>query len=334
MKNTYIFAIESSCDETSASIVKNGRHDIATTINSQIDVHTLYGGVVPEIASRMHLENITMVIDETLKKANMKLSDMDAFACTYAPGLLGSLLVGLEATKTLSLMYNKPFIKVNHMMGHIYANKIGKTLEFPLLSLIISGGHTDLIIIKNEESFEYIGSTLDDAIGECFDKVARILDIPYPGGPNLEKLASTGKPTYEMPKLLDDDTFNFSFSGIKSYVNNLAHNELQRGNEIRKEDLACSFQNVVTNHLVEKTKKALIKYNLKHLIVSGGVASNSFIRNNLNNMCNGIGVSFEVPDKKYCTDNATMIGAAAYIKYKNSDFSDLGTNANSYEKIN
>ena len=328
-KDIYIFAIESSCDETSASIVKNGVVDVATTVNSQIDTHTLYGGVVPEIASRMHLENITIVIEETLKKANMRLEDMDAFACTYGPGLLGSLLVGLEATKTLSMIYNKPFIKVNHMMGHIYANKIGDNMEFPLLSLVISGGHTDLILMEDEDKFKYIGRTLDDAIGECFDKVARIMSIPYPGGPNLEKLANTGSDTYLMPKLLDDDSYNFSFSGIKSYCNNLVHNEKQRGNEIRYADLACSFQNAVTNSLVSKCEKAIKDLKIKNFIISGGVASNSFIRNKLIEMCKNNNVNIKVPDKKYCTDNATMIGAAAYIHFKNKNFASLDTNADS-----
>ena len=328
-KDIYIFAIESSCDETSASIVKNGIVDVATTINSQIDTHTLYGGVVPEIASRMHLENITIVIEETLKKANMKLEDMDAFACTYGPGLLGSLLVGLECTKTLSMVYNKPFIKVNHMMGHIYANKIGNNMNFPLLSLVISGGHTDLILMEDEDKFRYLGRTLDDAIGECFDKVARIMSIPYPGGPNLEKLAATGEDTYPMPKLLDDNSYNFSFSGIKSYCNNLVHNEKQRGNSIRYNDLACSFQNAVTNSLVIKCEKAIKDLNIKNFIISGGVASNSFIRNKLVDMCKENNVNISIPDKKYCTDNATMIGAAAYVHFKNKNFSSLDTNADS-----
>ena len=214
MKDVYILAVESSCDETSVSIIKNGFEDVATIINSQIDVHTKYGGVVPEVASRLHLENITMVIDQCLEKANMKLEDMDAFACTYAPGLLGSLLVGVEATKALSYVYNKPFIATNHMMGHIYANMIGNHLKYPLLSLIVSGGHTDLILMKDENSFEYLGQTLDDAIGEAYDKVARILDLPYPGGPNVEKYALEGQPSYKMPQILNDDSFNFSFSGF------------------------------------------------------------------------------------------------------------------------
>jgi N6-L-threonylcarbamoyladenine synthase len=334
MNDIYILAIESSCDETSASIVKNGKEDIATVINSQIDIHKLYGGVVPEVASRLHLENITLVLDEVLKKSNMKVEDMSAIAVTYSPGLLGSLLVGLESAKMLSLVYNKPFIKVNHMMGHICANNIGHDLEYPLLSLVISGGHTDLIYMENENSFKYVGSTLDDAVGECFDKVARILDMPYPGGPNVERLALEGKDVVKMPKLLNDDSFNFSFSGIKSHVNNLVHNAKQRGEKVNKADVACSFQKAVTDSLVSKTLKAILKLNVKNLSIAGGVASNTFIRNALINMCEENGVKVFVPDKKYCTDNATMIGAAAYILYKNDQFSDLSVNASSHEELN
>lgn len=332
-KDVYILAIESSCDETSVSIVKNGVVDVSTTVNSQIDVHKKYGGVVPEVASRMHLENITFVLDETLSKANMRLEDMDAFACTYAPGLLGSLLVGLETTKTLSLIYNKPFIKVNHMMGHIYANNIGSNMNYPLLALIVSGGHTDLIYMEDETTIKYIGQTLDDAVGECFDKVARIVDLPYPGGPNVEKLALNGNPTYLMPNLLSDGSTNFSFSGIKSHVVNLAHNEKQRGNEINKEDLCRSFQDAVTKSLVDKTLLALNKTGAKNLVMAGGVASNSFIRESIRKMCEENNINFSVPDKKYCTDNATMIGAAAYVLYKNNKFAGLDTNAKSHELL-
>jgi len=334
MKDVYILAIESSCDETSASIVKNGMEDVSTVINTQIDIHKMYGGVVPEVASRLHLENITLVIDECLKKANMSVEDMNAIAVTYSPGLLGSLLVGLESAKALSLVYDKPFIKVNHMMGHICANNIGRELEYPLISLIISGGHTDLIYMENENSFKYVGRTLDDAVGECFDKVARILDMPYPGGPNIEKLAREGEDVIKMPDLLNDDTCNFSFSGIKSHVNNLVHNARQRGEEINKANVACSFQNAVTKSLVKKTLKALNNYNVKNLCIAGGVASNSFIRESLIKMCEKNDVKVFIPDKKYCTDNATMIGAAAYILYKNNEFSELNVNASSHEELN
>jgi N6-L-threonylcarbamoyladenine synthase len=332
-RDVYILAIESSCDETSVSIVKNGTEDIATTINSQIDIHKQYGGVVPEIASRMHLENITMVIDETLKKSNFDINKIDAFAATYAPGLLGSLLVGLEASKTLSLIYNKPFIKVNHMMGHIYASKINNELKYPLIALIISGGHTDLVLINDESNFKYIGRTLDDAIGESFDKVARILDLPYPGGPNLEALAKEGNASYKMPDILNDESYNFSFSGIKSYVNNLVHNEHQRGSEINKNDLAHSFQKTVTNLLIKKTEKAIIDFNIKNFVVAGGVASNSYIRERLTEMSERLGINMKIPDKKYCTDNATMIASAAYILYNKGEFSGLDTNAKSIEEL-
>ncbi len=333
MKDVYILAIESSCDETSCSIVKNGNIDVATVINTQIDIHKMYGGVVPEIASRLHLENITLVIDECLKKANMNVSEVDAIAVTYSPGLLGSLLVGLESAKALSLVYDKPLIKVNHMLGHIVANNIGQTLRYPLISLIISGGHTDLIYMESENSFKYIGRTIDDAVGECFDKVARILDMPYPGGPNVEKLALVGTDSYAMPRILDDGSFNFSFSGIKSHINNLVHNAKQRGEEINKANIACSFQNAVTNSLVSKSKAAIEKYGVNNFCVSGGVASSSFIRNELFSMCEELGVKMFVPLKKYCTDNATMIGAAAYILYKNNQFSGLDINASSHEEL-
>lgn len=333
MEDVYILAIESSCDETSCSIVKNGKEDIATTINTQIDIHKLYGGVVPEVASRLHLENITLVIDETLKKANMSVSDMSAIAVTYGPGLLGSLLVGLEAAKVLSLVYNKPFIKVNHMMGHILANNIGYDLEYPLISLVISGGHTDLLYMENESSFKYIGRTLDDAVGECYDKVARILDMPYPGGPNVEKLASVGKNSYHMPKILDDESFNFSFSGIKSHVNNIVHNAKQRGENVIKEDIAKSFEDAVIDVLVRKSESAIKYYGVKNFSIAGGVASNSHIREALKNMCIRNDIKMYIPDKKYCTDNATMIGAAGYVLYKNKEFSDLDVNASSHEEL-
>lgn len=336
MKDVYIMGIESSCDETSVSIVKNGSEDISTTINSQIDIHRKYGGVVPEIASRKHLENITIVIEETLNKADMKLEDIDAFACTYGPGLSGSLLVGLEATKTLSMVYKKPFIKVNHMMGHIYANKIDNDkIKYPVVSLVISGGHTDLILMENETNFSYLGKTLDDAIGESFDKVARILGLSYPGGPNIEKIASLGKDKYEMPKILEKDkSYNFSFSGIKSHVNNLVHNANQRKESINKENMACSFQKCVTDLLVTKTQKALLDTKVDTLLVSGGVASNSYIRNELENMCKKNDICIHIPNKIYCTDNATMIAAAAYPLYKNKKFSNLDADVISNLSLN
>ena len=257
MKDTYIFAIESSCDETSASIIKNGCEEIATVISTQISTHKEYGGVVPEIASRLHINNITVVLEEVLEKANMRMEDMDAIAVTYGPGLIGSLLVGVEAAKALSMIYHKPLIPVHHIAGHIYANNLVKPLTFPLIALVVSGGHTELIYMKEHYSFEKIGGTLDDAIGEAYDKVARVIGVPYPGGPLVDKLAHEGVDSYNLPMPLDDDSYNFSFSGIKSAVMNLANNERQKGNEIVKENLACSFQNRAVGIIVKKTMKAL-----------------------------------------------------------------------------
>ena len=327
MKDMFILAIESSCDETSCAIVKNGSEDIATVIMTQIDIHTKYGGVVPEIASREHLRCITLVIEETLKKANMKIEDIDAIAVTYGPGLIGSLLVGIEAAKTLSLIYNKPLIKVNHMAGHIYANNLTKKMEYPLISLVISGGHTELIYMKDEYTFEKIGGTLDDAVGECYDKVARVIGVGYPGGPVIDKLSKIGKHEYDLPVPLNDDSYNFSFSGLKSAVINLAHNCEQRGEELNKENLARSFQDVVVETLTKKTMKALKDYKVDRLIVAGGVSANSAIRDTLKELCEKNKIDFSVPDFKYCTDNATMIGAAGYYAYKHGELADEYLNA-------
>ena len=323
----YILAIESSCDETSVSIIKDGSEEISTVILSQMNTHANYGGVVPEIASRMHVENITIVIDEVLKKANMKMEDMDAIAVTYGPGLIGSLLVGLMAAKTLAFIYNKPLIPVHHIAGHIYANNLVKRLEFPLIALVVSGGHTELIYMKEDYSFEKLGGTLDDAVGEAYDKVARVINVPYPGGPLVDKLALEGEDTYNLPIPLNDDSYNFSFSGLKSAVINLAHNERQRGNEIIPANMACSFQNRVVEILVKKTMKALTDYNVKNLIVAGGVAANKGLRKGLIEACEKVGVNLIIPEMKYCTDNAAMIGAAGYYAYKRGDIAGLDLNA-------
>lgn len=317
MKDTYILGIESSCDETSVSIVKNGTDEIATVVLSQMDTHSLYGGVVPEIASRMHVENITIVIEECLKKANMTMEEIDAIAVTYGPGLIGCLLIGVGAASTLSYIYNKPLVPVHHIAGHIYANNLVSKMEFPLIALVVSGGHTDLIYMENNYSFKKIGGTLDDAVGECYDKVARVINVPYPGGPLVDKLSYEGKDTYPLPLPLDDDTYNFSFSGIKSAVINLVHNEEQRGNKIRKEDIACSFQNRVVEILTKKTMKALKEYNVKNLIIAGGVSANSGIRNKFTQVCDENNINLTIPNIKYCTDNAAMIAAAGYFAYKN-----------------
>ena len=334
MKDTYIFAIESSCDETAAAIVKNGEEVISSTIATQIATHALFGGVVPEIASRKHIENVTMVLENTLKEANMKMEDMDAIAVTYGPGLIGSLLVGLQAAKTLSFIYNKPLVPVHHIAGHIYANNIEKKMEFPLIALVVSGGHTELVYMKDNYSFEFLGGTLDDAVGEAYDKVARVVGLPYPGGPEIDKLAHIGKDTYDLPLPLDDDTYNFSFSGLKSAVININHNELDRGHTVRKEDLACSFQNRVVEILTKKTMKALKEKNVHNLIVAGGVAANKGLREKLTELCQKEDVNLTVPSLKYCTDNAVMIGAAGYFAYKLGRVADLNLNATATDKLN
>ncbi len=325
--DTYILGIESSCDETSVSIIKNGCEEIATVVLSQMDTHSNFGGVVPEIASRMHVENITMVIEECLRKANMKMEDIDAIAVTYGPGLIGCLLIGVTAAATLSYIYNKPLVPVHHIAGHIYANNLVSKMEFPLIALVVSGGHTDLIYMEDNYKFKKIGGTLDDAVGECYDKVARVIGVPYPGGPLVDKLSYDGKDTYNLPLPLDDDTYNFSFSGIKSAVINLVHNESQRGNEIRKEDIACSFQNRVVEILTKKTMRALKEYNVKNLIIAGGVSANSGIRNRFSEICKKEGINLTIPNIKYCTDNAAMIASAGYYRFIEGKKSGLDLNA-------
>ena len=316
MKDKYILAFETSCDETSVSIVKNGYKEIATVVLSQIDIHAKFGGVVPETASRAHIENITIVIEEVLEKAKMKMEEIDAIAVTYGPGLIGSLLIGLVAAKTLSYIYNKPLIPVHHIAGHIYANNLVKPLEFPLIALVVSGGHTELILMEDDYSFKYIGGTVDDAVGEAYDKVARILGLTYPGGPVIDKLATNGVDTYNLPLPMDDDSYDFSFSGLKSAVINLNHNEKQRGNEVNSANVARSFQNRVVKILTKKTMRALKKYNVNNLVLAGGVAANRGLREKLTELCEENKINLTIPDINYCTDNAAMIGAAGYYAYK------------------
>ncbi len=333
MKDMNILAIESSCDETSCSIIKNGCIDIATVILSQIDIHTNFGGVVPEIASRHHLKNITMVIEECLNKANMKMEDIDAFAVTYGPGLIGSLLVGVEAAKTLALIYNKPLIPVHHIAGHIYANNLNKKMEYPLIALVVSGGHTELIYMEEEYKFEKLGGTLDDAVGESYDKVARVIGVGYPGGPVIDKMAHEGVHEYNLPVPLNNDSYNFSFSGLKSAVINLAHNNEQRGIELNKNNLAKSFQDVVVETITKKTLKALNDKKVKRMVIAGGVAANTTLRETLKSRCEEEGIECSYPPMKYCTDNAAMIGAAAYYAYKKGIIADSNLNANSSVKL-
>lgn len=320
MKDVIVLGIESSCDETSVAIVKNGREVISNVINSQIKIHETYGGVVPEIASRCHIEVINQVTKEALKQANMTFKDIDVVACTYGPGLVGALLVGVSYAKALSFALNKPLVGVNHIEGHIAANYIThKELKPPFLCLIISGGHTHLVNIKDYTEFEILGKTRDDAIGEAFDKVARVVGLGYPGGPKVDKLAKVGRANIELPRTYFDN-LDFSFSGIKTAVLNLNHKDPN----INKADLCASFEQAVTEVLVTNSKKAMNKLNVNKIALAGGVSANSYIRDSFKNM-KDIEVYF--PEINLCTDNAAMIASAAYYNYKVGKVSDLRLNA-------
>ena len=322
MKDVYILGIESSCDETSMSIVKNGSEEIATIVLSQIDIHKNYGGVVPEIASRNHIENITIVLEELLSKANMKLEDITAIGVTYGPGLIGSLLIGIQAAKTISLVTGKPLIPVHHIIGHIYANNLKERLTFPLIALVVSGGHTELIYMKEDYSFTKIGGTLDDAVGECYDKVAKVLGLEYPGGPKVDKLAHLGKDTYNLPYPLDDSTYNFSFSGIKTAVINLHH----KNPDINKADLCNSFEKTITEVLIDHTIRAAKELNINKIALAGGVSANSYIRSEFLKLKDK-GYDIYYPEPILCTDNAAMIASAGYYTYMTGNTSDLSLNA-------
>lgn len=311
-----ILAIESSCDETAMAIVEDGRKVISNTVYTQIAIHTQYGGVVPEVASREHIKKVTYVLESTLKDANMTLNDIDAVAVTKEPGLIGSLMVGINTAKTISLCYNKPLIYVNHIHGHIYANYLEEDFSFPLLALVVSGGHTELVLMKDHFEFELLGETLDDAVGEAYDKVARVVNVGYPGGPIIDKMAAMGEVTYNLPHIkLGKDSYDFSFSGLKSAVINLCHNANQRGETIDANNLAASFQNAVIDVLVSKTSKAAQNFQVKQVIIAGGVAANKGLRTAMKEEMDKLNIKLTVPSFKFCTDNAAMIAAAAYHSY-------------------
>ena len=313
-----ILAIESSCDETAVSIVEDGKKVLSNVVFTQIDIHTKYGGVVPEIASRHHIEKITYVIDQAMKEANLTFEDIDKIAVTANPGLVGSLMVGINAAKTLGLAYNKEVIMVNHIHGHIYANYLEDDFTFPVLALVVSGGHTELVLMKDHMDFEILGETLDDAVGESYDKVARVVKVGYPGGPIIDKMAALGSPTYPLPHVkLGKDSYDFSFSGLKSAVINLCNKLDMKGEELNANDLAASFQEAVIDVLCEKTIRAAKEYNAKQIIVAGGVAANKGLRSALTNEVNKVdGLRITFPSFKYCTDNAAMIGVAGYFQDK------------------
>lgn len=333
MKDVYCLAIESSCDETSMSIIKNGTEEVETVVVTQIDIHKEFGGVVPEVASRSHIENITIVLEELFERSQMTMDEIDIIGVTYGPGLIGSLLIGLQCAKTISLVTGKPLIPVHHIAGHIYANNLEKRLEFPLIALVVSGGHTDLVYMKEDYSYERIGSTLDDAVGEAYDKVGKVIGLEYPGGPKIDKLAKLGQDTYDLPYPLDDDSYNFSFSGIKSAVINVIHNEKQRGNDIRVNDMCKSFQERCVRVLVKKTKRACLEYHVNNLVVAGGVAANSYLKQELSKMCQENKINFNYPCIEHCTDNAAMIGAAAYYAYKKGIVGTLEQNAMAVDSL-
>ena len=319
IKDTLILAIESSCDETAASVVKNGRMILSNVISSQIELHKLYGGVVPEIASRKHIEKINQVIEEALKEADVTLDDLDAIGVTYGPGLVGALLVGVAEAKAIAYAKNLPLVGVHHIEGHVSANYIEHPdLEPPFLCLIVSGGHTHLVIVKDYGEFEILGRTRDDAAGEAFDKVARAIGLGYPGGPKIDKLSREGNPdAITVPRAkVGDCPYDFSFSGVKSAVLNYLNQAQMKGEEVNKADLAASFQKAVVDVLVEHTMMAARDYKMDKVAIAGGVASNGTLRAAMEKACQEHGYRFFRPSPIFCTDNAAMIGAAAYYEYK------------------
>jgi len=310
-----ILGVETSCDETSVAVVKDGKEVLSNVVFSQIDIHKQYGGVVPEIASRHHIEKILYVFEEALKTSNIQMEDVDGIAVTVNPGLVGSLLVGYNAASSLAIAYKKELIEVDHIHGHIYANYLESDFTFPLLALVVSGGHTQLVLMKNHMDFEIIGETLDDAVGEAYDKVARVLGIGYPGGPIIDELAKKGRPTYSLPiAWLDKDRYDFSFSGLKSAVTNLVNTYKMKNIEINHEDLAASFQESIITVLVTKTLNAVKEYNIKQVVIAGGVAANKGLRQRMEQEIGKLhGVRLTVPSFKYCTDNAAMIAVGGYF---------------------
>lgn len=310
-----ILSVETSCDETSVAITKDGKTVLSNAVLSQINIHEPYGGVVPEIASRAHIESMLYIFDDAIKDAGIKVSDIDLVAVTKGPGLIGSLLVGINAATTFAYVHQIPLMGVNHLLGHIYAAQIEGEIKFPALTLLVSGGHTELLLVKNHLDIELLGTTLDDAVGEAYDKVARMLGLGYPGGPVVDKLAHLGQPIYNLPKpFLKNDPFNFSFSGLKSSVLNLVHNMKQRHESFKVEDVCASFQASVSEVLVEKTKDAALRLGVKQIIVAGGVAANKGLRTKMKERIKDIEIL--TPSIAYCTDQAAMIGIAAYYQYK------------------
>ena len=322
-----ILAIESSCDETAAAVCEQ-RKVLSNVVATQVEEHKIYGGVVPEIASRRHAEAISGVVDKALKDANCTLDDIDAVAVTYAPGLIGALLVGVNFAKGLSAAINKPLIPVHHLRSHIAANYIDTKLEPPYMCLVVSGGNTNLVLVKDYTEFEMIGGTLDDAAGECFDKSARSMGMSYPGGIELDKAANSGNAdTYKLPFPHAEGEFSLSFSGLKTAVINLIHNAEQKGEKININDLSASVRRRVCDMLIDVSERAMQKYKVKHFALAGGVSANSELRSRMEQKCNQLGVEFYTPQLKYCSDNAAMVGIQAFYEAKNKNFADRDLNA-------
>ncbi|MDK8643388.1 tRNA (adenosine(37)-N6)-threonylcarbamoyltransferase complex transferase subunit TsaD [Niallia taxi] len=328
-KDILIMGMETSCDETAVSIIKNGTEILSNVVASQIESHKRFGGVVPEIASRHHVEQITLVMEEALKIAEVTYKDLDAIAVTEGPGLVGALLVGVNAAKAVSFAHGIPLVGVHHIAGHIYANQLVDNLEFPLLALVVSGGHTELVYMKEHGHFEVIGETRDDAAGEAYDKVARTLKLPYPGGPHIDRLAAEGEASIKLPRAWLEGSYDFSFSGLKSAVINTVHNAEQRGEVIKPEDLAASFQESVIDVLTTKTIQAVKEYKVKQVVLAGGVAANKGLRAALEEKFSRIkDVKLTIPPLSLCTDNAAMIGAAGTVFYKKGQRALLDLNGN------
>ncbi len=322
-EDIYILALESSCDETACAIVKNGRDVISNVVASQIKTHKMFGGVVPEIAAREHLDAVNMVIESALEKAEMKPENLSAVAATVGPGLVGSLLVGLNAAKAFAVTYDKPFIGVNHLNAHVCANYLNSDIEPPMIALLVSGGHTQIIKVDSYLHQEILGETIDDATGEVYDKVARLLGLEYPGGLNLDRMAPLGNPkAYILPKAKVSGEFDFSFSGLKTAVLNLTRKLCADDQVLPKEDVAASFQECITSTLFDKTLKAAQKYNIKQIVLGGGVAANSEIRKKFYALVDK-GYKIHAPEMKYCTDNASMIASAAYFLTNTVDSLDV-----------
>lgn len=329
-KDVLILAIESSCDETSAAVIRNGREVLSNIVASQVKSHMRFGGVVPEVASRHHVEQITQILEAALLKAEVTMDDVDAVAVTEGPGLVGSLLIGVSAAKAVAFAHQKPLIATNHIAGHIYANQLIQPMEFPLLALVVSGGHTELIYMPEDGVFEVIGETRDDAAGEAYDKIGRVLGLPYPGGKVLDEMAHEGEETLDFPRaMLQEDNYDFSFSGLKSAVINTIHNARQKGDDLDPYHVATSFQAAVVDVLVGKTIRAAKEKGVKQLLLAGGVAANRGLRTALAAAVQEElpGVELVIPPLNLCGDNAAMIGAAAYVQYKKQEFASLKLNA-------